>query len=410
MQRAALVVVTAVLAAAMAGAQTPAGRGGQGTPVVDRASPQGRGRGIQIQPGAECPPGTTLVRVGVCQAPEFPPPSIVDYRPTSTLAVEQHPVPRAKFPVVDIHSHVEPTAQTIDQVVKEMDSLNLRVLVLANNESGSELQQTLATIRNSAHKDRFRALAGIDFRNVGPGWGAKAVAQLEADLKVGAVGVGEIPKQAGMTIKKADGSRLRIDDPELDPVWNAMARLGLPVFLHTADPEEFFHQPDMHNERWLELSLFPDRRWYLNKDFTFQQLLAERDALFKKHPKTKFIVAHFGWQAAKLGELGKMLDAYPNTVTEMGAILYDLGRQPRTAHDFFVKYQDRILFGKDAYAPSEYPYFWRVLETRDEYFDYYRDYHAFWNLYGMDLPDAVLRKVYYQNALRVTPGLPQRGW
>jgi hypothetical protein len=94
----------------------------------------------------------------------------------------------------------------------------------------------------------------------------------------------------------------------------------------------------------------------------------------------------------------------------MGAVLYDLGRQPRAAHDFFVKYQDRILFGKDAYAAEEFPYYWRVLETQDEYFDYYRGYHAFWKLYGMDLPDGVLRKVYHQNALRVTPGLPQRGW
>ena len=95
---------------------------------------------------------------------------------------------------------------------------------------------------------------------------------------------------------------------------------------------------------------------------------------------------------------------------ELAAILYDLGRTPRAAHDFFMKYQDRILFGKDTYAPTEFPYYWRVLETNDEYFDYYRDYHAFWKLYGMELPDAVLRKVYYQNALRVTPGLPKNGW
>ena len=126
--------------------------------------------------------------------------------------------------------------------------------------------------------------------------------------------------------------------------------------------------------------------------------------------KTRFISAHFGWHANDLGRAAKLLDASPNVVLELAAILYDLGRQPRAAHDFFVKYQDRILFGKDTYAPSEFPYYWRVLETTDEYFDYYRDYHAFWQLYGMGLPDGVLRKVYYQNALRVTPGLPQTGW
>jgi predicted TIM-barrel fold metal-dependent hydrolase len=409
MRRAAFVLLTVVLAAVLAAAQAPAGRGRQNAPS-DPTLPGGRGRGVQIQPGEECRAGTTLVRVGVCQAPEFPPPSIVDYRPTSTLVVEQHPVPRAKFPVVDIHSHVNPTPQTIDQLVKEMDALNLRLLVLASNLSGERLRQTMATINGSAHRDRFRVMTGIDFNNVGPGWGARAVAQLEADVKAGAVGVGEISKALGMTIRKPDGSRLRIDDPELDPVWTAMSRMGLPVFIHTGEPEAFFRPLDYKNERWLELALFNDRRNYLPGQIGFEELNTQRDNLFRKHPKTQFILAHLGWHANNLGRLGKLLDTYPNVVTEMGAVLYDLGRQPRAAHDFFVKYQDRILFGKDAYAAEEFPYYWRVLETKDEYFDYYRGYHAFWKLYGMDLPDGVLRKVYHQNALRVTPGLPQRGW
>ena len=143
---------------------------------------------------------------------------------------------------------------------------------------------------------------------------------------------------------------------------------------------------------------------------SFQQLVTERDNLFRKHPKTKFVAAHFGWHANDLARASKMMDEFPNVVTEVGAILYDLGRQPRAAREFFVKYQDRILFGKDAWEPSEYPYYWRVFETKDEYFDYYRDYHAFWKLYGMDLPDGVLKKVYYQNAVKLLPGLPQSGW
>src|SRR5262245_6226037 len=118
-----------------------------------------RGRGTQIQPGEECPAGTTLVRVGVCQVPEFPPPSIVDYRPASTLVVEQHPVPRAKFPVVDIHSHVRPTMQSIGQLVREMDAMNARVFVMANNLSGEGLRQVMEVVKTSGHADRFRALA-----------------------------------------------------------------------------------------------------------------------------------------------------------------------------------------------------------------------------------------------------------
>jgi predicted TIM-barrel fold metal-dependent hydrolase len=138
--------------------------------------------------------------------------------------------------------------------------------------------------------------------------------------------------------------------------------------------------------------------------------MAERDNLFRRHPKTTFVAAHLGWHASDLGRLGRMFEAMPNVYAEVGAVLYDIGRQPRGAHDFFVKYQDRILFGKDSYQPEEYPYYWRVFETRDEYFDYYRHYHAFWKLYGIDLPDTVLKKVYYQNALKITPGLPKAGW
>ena len=133
--------------------------------------------------------------------------------------------------------------------------------------------------------------------------------------------------------------------------------------------------------------------------------MAERDRLFKKHPKTRFVAAHFGWHAndsAASQDVGAC-----RTFVETGAILYDLGRQPRFAHDFFVKYQDRVMFGKDSFAPDEYPYFWRTFETADEYFDYYRDYHAFWKLNGLALPDAVLRKLYFENALKLVPGLPR---
>jgi predicted TIM-barrel fold metal-dependent hydrolase len=236
------------------------------------------------------------------------------------------------------------------------------------------------------------------------------VRQLEADVAAGAVGVGEIPKGLGLSIRKADGTRLRIDDPALDPVWATCARLRIPVFIHTADPQEFWQPIDYTNERWLELALFPGRR-YPPDDFpSFEQLMTERDNLLRRNPRTTFVIAHMGWHANDLVRLGKLMDELPNVHTEVGAVLYDIGRQPRAAHDFFVRFQDRILFGKDSFQPEEYPYYWRVFETRDDYFDYYRGYHAFWKLYGIDLPDEVLKKVYYGNALRITAGLPQAGW
>ncbi len=237
---------------------------------------------------------------------------------------------------------------------------------------------------------------------VGPGFGASAARQLDADLEAGAVGL-KIFKDLGMFVRKAGGERLPVDDPELDAVWETCARHNVPVLIHIAEPPAFFEPLDFTNERWLELSLYPDRRHQTG--VRFEQLMTERNNMIRKHPNTRFILAHFGWHANDLARAGKLLDQYPNVYYDVAAVLYDFGRQPRASHDFFVKYQDRILFGKDSYQPDEYPYYWRVFETNDEYFDYYRDYHAFWKLYGIGLPDQVLKKLYYGNALKLTPGL-----
>ena len=364
------------------------------------------------RPGGAQSEGALRNRPGANREPEFPVPNIREYKPRNTLVVPQHPRPRAKFPVIDIHSHqpVPISAADFDRVVEGMDRNNLRVLVNNSGASGEELKQALDAIRSGRHRDRMVQFAEVDFRNVGPGWGRKAAQQLEADIKAGAVGLGEVSKALGLRIRKADGTRLRIDDPELDPVWETCGRLGVPVLIHTAEPQEFFEPIDYTNERWLELALYADRRYPAGQFPRFEELLQERNRMFKKHPKTTFIAAHFAYHANDLARMGKLLDEMPNVYTEVGAILAELGRQPRTAHDFFIKYQDRILFGKDAFQPDEFPYFWRVFETNDEYFDYYRDYHAFWKLYGMGLPDAVLRKLYYANALKIVPGLPASGF
>ena len=377
------------------------------------AAAQRGNAGVTIQPGESCPPGTTEVRPGRCVAPEAPAPSILDYRPRSTLVTAEHLVPRPRYPVIDFHGHPRgfTSPEGLAGLGDALDSLNIGVMIAANSMSGEELESALAAIQASPRmRDRVRIFTGIDFRNVGPGWAERAVARLEDDAAAGAVGVGEIGKGLGLSIRKADGSRLRLDDPDLDPVWEASARLGLPVFIHTADPAEFFQPIDYENERGLELALFPNRRFPPEDYPSFEQLMTERDNLFRRNPSTTFVTAHMGWQANDLGALGRLLEELPNVHTEVGAVLYDIGRQPRAAHDFFVRFQDRILFGKDSFQPGEYPYYWRVFETADEYFDYYRDYHAFWKLYGIDLPDEVLKKLYYRNALRITPGLPQEGW
>jgi uncharacterized protein len=358
-------------------------------------------------------PGQIRPRPAEGREPEFPPPNIREYKPRSTLVAPVHLVPRPKFPAIDFHGHPPAltSAEVINRVGEALDSLNLRVMVSANASSGERLTQQLAAIAASKYKDRFVIFTGLNLRDVGPGSGARIAAQLEADVAAGAAGLGEIGKGFGLFARKADGSRLHLDDPELDAVWETAARLKIPVFIHVGDPAEFFEPIDYHNERWLELALYPDRRYQDRSKFpSFEELMAERNRLLARHPRTIWVLAHLGWHANDLARLGRMFDSMPNLYSEVGAILYDLGRQPRAAREFFIKYQDRLLFGKDSFQPDEYPYYWRVFETNDEYFDYYRDYHAFWKLYGMGLPDSVLQKLYYTNALKITPGIPRSGF
>jgi len=381
------ILVILVAAATLAVAQAPREQRGQGAPGS---------------------------RPGAGRQPEFPVPDIREYKPESTLVVPQHSVPRARFPVIDFHGH-PPQLTTVDAlagVAKAMDDLNLRSMVVNNPQlRGDELKRWLAVASGSEYKDRFIYFTSVGFgRVVSPGFGRAAAEQLEADVKAGAKGIQEIAKNVGLSVKKADGSRLAIDDPELDPLWDAAATLGIPVFIHTADPQKFWDPIDYSNERWLELALFPDRRYQDPAYPRFDTLVAERNNLFRKHPRTTFVTAHLGWHANDLARLGRLFDEMPNVYSEIGAVLYDIGRQPRFAREFFVKYQDRLLFGKDNYQPDEYPYYWRVLETSDEYFDYYRDYHAFWKLYGIALPDEALEKLYFRNALKIIPGVSRAGF
>ncbi len=380
--------------------------------IAAAAAPEaqrGRGRGQAYPPG-QCPPGTTEVRPGMCMAPELNPPSILDYKPRSTLVAEEHLVPRARYPFVDIHSHTTVTAENLEQMIAEMDGMNLRVLVNLSGGNAAAVTEKMRFIRGSGHADRFAVFANVNWRGAGSaGWAEAAVGDLEQAVRNGAVGL-KVAKDLGLSARTSDGTRLRVDDPVLGPIWEAAGRLNIPVIIHTAEPQEFFSPLDFDNERWLELALFENRRNFMPGQPTFNDLMGERDRMFAAHPNTRFINAHFGWYANDLPRAAKLLDELPNVVLEVAAVLYDFGRQPRAAREFFTKYQDRVLMGKDSYQPSEFPYYFRVFETNDEYFDYYRDYHAFWKLYGMGLPDDVLAKLYYKNAIRVTPGLPKTGF
>ena len=331
--------------------------------------------------------------------------SFEDYNPKSTLVVPAKVVKRAKFPFIDVHGHQYRMAtQDLSPVIAAMDTLNLQIMVNLSGRSGDVLKQAVANIKNN-YPNRFVVFANIDFNGAGAsGWIEKTVAQLKEDVKQGARGL-KVYKSLGMYNTDVDGKRLAIDDERLEPIWDTCGELGIPVLIHAADPKPFWDEFNADNERWLELKTHPRRKRGDDNPAPWEQIIAEQHNMFRKHPKTTFINAHMGWFANDLGTLGKLLDDIPNMNVGIGAIIAELGRQPRFAKAFFIKYQDRILFGKDSWKPEEFPTYFRVLETADEYFPYHKKYHAFWPMYGMDLPDEVLKKVYYKNALRIVPGL-----
>ncbi|RYF57662.1 MAG: amidohydrolase [Cytophagaceae bacterium] len=345
------------------------------------------------------------------KAPELPL-GFEEYDPASTLKVPEHKLTRAKFPFIDVHNHQWSLDDAgMRTLLTQMDSLNMGIMVNLSGrgwgsvaESDKFFAESMATIKK-ANTTHFVLFTNILFDGIGkPGWTEEAVKRLEADVKAGAHGL-KIYKSLGMDTKDDKGQRVAVDDPRLDPIWAKCGQLGVPVIIHTADPKPFWDPMDRYNERWLELKLHPGRKRSDKNPISWEQLIAEQHNVFRKNPKTTFIAAHMGWYPNNLNKLDSLMSAYPNMILEIGAVIAELGRQPRAANKFFTKHQDRIVFGKDSWVPSEYATYFRVLETDDEYFPYHKKYHAFWRMYGMGLSDDVLKKVYYKNALRIIPGL-----
>ena len=342
------------------------------------------------------------------------------YNPKSTLVVPQHFINKAKYPFIDVHNHQwDMPDQDLKSLLSEMSSLNMMVMVnlsgrsfdifhdyyggeVMNNAGIEKLGRSLLNVKNNA-KGRILVFTNIDFSGIdNPSWTKEAVIQLEKDVKQGAAGL-KIYKDLGLEVKDKNGKRIAVDDPRLDPIWEKCGELKIPVLIHSGEPISFFDKMDNTNERWLELKLHPDRARPTSGYPSWKQVMDEQHHIFTKHRNTTFIAAHFGWMANNLSALGALLDTLPNVYTEFAAVLEEIGRQPKTARSFFIKYQDRILFGKDTWSVGEYGFYFRMLETDDEYFPPLRKYHAFWNMYGLGLPDDVLKKIYYKNGLRLFP-------
>ena len=328
---------------------------------------------------------------------------IEEYSPKSTLIVPQHPVKRSKYPFIDVHNHqFDMPIKNLPKLVSEMDSLNMAFMINLSGFRGLYLRKSLENIKKNA-PTRFGLFINIDFENIdNKKFSERQVALIDSAVIGGVMGL-KVYKSLGLTSRDNKGDRIAINDSRLDPIWKACGDNNIPVLIHSGEPASFWNPKDKFNERWLELRQKPNRYRDPEINPSFEEVMAEQHDVFKKHPNTTFINAHLGWMGNDLDRLGEHLDLYPNVLTEIGAVLAEIGRQPIKANQFFTAYQDRILFGKDSYNVSEYYTYFRVLETNDEYFEYYRKRHAHWRMYGLALPDSILKKLYYKNALKIFP-------
>lgn len=358
--------------------------------------------------------------------------ALKDFQPISMLKVPETKIEKAKFPVIDVHTHVymypslpgkdvgavaaQIPPEQVDQIVRWMDELNIQVMINSTGGTGENLQRTIEGLIKR-HPGRFLAMTEPSWTRINepgyPEWQAEEIARAK---KAGAVGI-KILKILGLYLREklTEGPLIKVDDPRFDPMWEMAGKLGMPVSIHTSDPDAFFTPADNHNERWEELGNHPDWSFY-DKDYpTKPELLAARNRVIERHPKTTFIGYHVANHPEDLAEVASWLDKYPNLHVEIGARLGELGRQPYTARKFFLKYADRIMFGTDAtpnadaypqqdLKPAMYRIYFRFLETWDEYFDYSpapTPPQGRWRIYGIGLPDDVLRKVYHNNAAKL---------
>lgn len=330
-----------------------------------------------------------------------------DFHPVQMLHVPVHNIDRAKYYVIDVHNHVN-DAMGIDehmppqQVVKIMDDTNVKTIVILTGMWGDKLQHVIDEMVKP-YPGRFIVFEQIDFSKIDdPNFSQEMVAQLDDSVRRGARGLKQL-KDLGLTDRDKSGKLIAIDDPRLDPIWQEAGRLGIPVSIHTSDPEAFFHPVDNTNERYEELTEHPDWSFYGPQFPSKEELLAQRDRMFAKHPNTTFVALHMANWPENLDYVSRLLDRLPNVMVEFGAREAELGRQPLRAREFFIKYQDRIMFGTDnEVAEAMYRNNFRWLETGDESFDYWGyPGQGRWKIYGMDLPDEVLEKVYHKNAERM---------
>ena len=354
-----------------------------------------------------------------------------DFQPRSMLTVPATRVPRAKFPVIDFHTHLGFSAKGVagvphgeerrfaapaKELLPVMDRVNLQTMVNLTGGVGKGLQESIAQYQ-TAHPGRFITFTEPRYAELTqPNFPRQQADEIERARTLGARGV-KVLKTLGLYLREqvTSGPLVKIDDRRFDPMWEACAAQAMPVAIHISDPEAFFLPIDRFNERFEELNAHPDWSFH-GKDFpSTRELFEARNRVFARHPKTTFVALHVGNKAEDLGYVAECLDKFPNMHVEIGARIGELGRQPRASRRFFDRYQDRVLFGTDAvpygkqtpqqiFGEELYAIYFRFLETEDEYFDYAPapvPPQGRWHIYGLGLPDPILRKVYSGNATRL---------
>ncbi len=348
------------------------------------------------------------------------------FTPRPQLIVPRSDIRRARFPVVDVHTHffykLRHNQQALDDYLAAMDRNGIQVSVSLDGRLGDQLDSHMNFLWRE-HRNRFVIFANIDWQGEGraedpaswacqrPGFGERTAEQLADAVAKGVSGL-KVFKLLGLGYRDADGSLLQIDDPRWDPIWAACGRLGIPVLIHSGDPAAFFEPVDRYNERWEELSRHPDWSFHGPQFPSLQEVLAARNRVVARHPQTQFIAAHIGSSEHDLATAAQWLDQYPNLHLDIASRINELGRQPTTARKFLIRYADRVLLGTDGPWPEQrLLIYWRFLETADDAFDYSEKTpppQGLWQIHGLELPDDVLRKIYHQNAAKLIPGIAER--
>jgi predicted TIM-barrel fold metal-dependent hydrolase len=338
---------------------------------------------------------------------------LAQFEPRPCLAVPQTEVSRPRFPAIDAHNHLGDefgggwVRRPVSELLDVLDQVDVQLLVDLDGGWGEEILERHLDHFKTAAPERFMHFGGADWSRwpeQGDRFGEWAAARLRDQSRRGAQGL-KVWKNLGLHVKDQHGALVSVDDPRLDPLWAAAGELRLPVLIHVADPVAFFQPLNRYNERWEELHAHPEWHFPSPPFPPFSSIIEALSRVVLRHPGTTFIGAHVGCYAENLGWVGDLLERAPNFFVDIGARIGELGRQPYSARNFFLKHPDRILFGTDIPAsPESYRKYFRFLETRDEYFNYSLGPHpdqGRWYIYGLGLPEEVLQKVYVENARRV---------